>query len=163
MGFFFDGMHRNNPPVWLLKLLVNLPHRFSAVLTNFSGKHPSVSNSQFCGSDGSEHIPTVTSFLSLANHVGHCRFWVLKIAGYVTYGSAISVVLTITSLSNSESSEQRAILPATACHLACDCVPSWMRLLPLLFLTCYFTAAAVTCIRTADIVVCRGFQLFVGR
>ncbi|GIY36290.1 hypothetical protein CDAR_556171 [Caerostris darwini] len=83
MCFLTDGIHRNNTPGCLLKLLTDEGHRLGAVLPNFSGEHSPVSISQFRWSADSGHIPTITAHLPLLNHIGHCRFWVLQIARYV--------------------------------------------------------------------------------
>lgn len=93
MGFLTDGIHPNNISGCLLKLLAKRYHRFGVFHLNFSVQHPSVSNSWFCGSAGSGHIPKVTALLLLHNHEGHYKFWVQKLAGYVTYGADTSAIV----------------------------------------------------------------------
>lgn len=99
----------------LFKLLADVAHRFGGILPNFFGKHPSVSNSLFCGFASSGHISSVTCLHSFDNHVGQCQFWVMQLAEFVKYGSAISVLpddyifLKLREL-------------RTAWHLPCDCL-----------------------------------------
>lgn len=128
----------------LLKLLAGVDYRFSAPFLNFSAQHPSVSNSEFCESVGSRHIPTITtcqSHRSLPILVSGTR-WI----------SHVWIVSFCDTRRLHISRTQRAP----------NCVASYMRLLALLFLTRYLTMAAVMYIRAVDIVVCRGFQLFSG-
>lgn len=81
----------------------------------------------------SGYIPTVTTLFSLANRVGHCQFCVMQFPGYITYGTAISLILDYYTYLELRSLQ-------TAWHVACE-------RLRCCFLQ-VFTAETVTCIRT---------------